>query len=346
MQRLWRAILRGPAQVDDDPMEGLVLRLDKQLLVTTSGGTVDIEVDWPDAQQAYRLVEAAVQNFLEARHLQEITAIDETISLIQGRVATMRKQLDDVIAEVSQQERRQVRSALATPGGRVAEALPPQASQELVRLKSMLDAKERAIGDVEEFRRRRLADLQAQLDAQRAIYSDAHPNIITLRRDIDALNRDSPQIGALREDERRLRQEYLARAAAENVRPVPAVSSSPGAAPPVIVPRGGAVDENERVREARYRYQQMVERMNQAELELDASRAAFKYRYDVIWPAQVPKQPVSPNPIKVFGVGGLVLLVLTLAVVTWLDWRSGLVLERWQVERELDVPVLADLSRG
>jgi hypothetical protein len=41
-----------------------------------------------------------------------------------------------------------------------------------------------------------------------------------------------------------------------------------------------------------------------------------------------------------------VLLVLTLAVVTWLDWRSGLVLERWQVERELDVPVLADLSRG
>jgi len=346
LQRLWRSILRGPAQSDDDPMEGLVLRLDKQLLVTTSGGTVDIEVDWPDAQQAYRLVEAAIQNFLEARHLQEITAIDETISLIQGRVATLRKQLDDVIAEVSQQERRQVRTALATPGGRVAEALPPQASQELVRLKSMLDAKERAIGDVEEFRRRRLADLQAQLDAQRAIYSDAHPNIITLRRDIDALNRDSPQIGALREDERRLRQEYLARAAAENVRPVPAVSSSPGAAPPVIVPRGGAVDENERVREARYRYQQMVERMNQAELELDASRAAFKYRYDVIWPAQVPKQPVSPNPLKVFGVGGLALLLLTLAVVTWLDWRSGLVLERWQVERELDVPVLADLSRG
>jgi uncharacterized protein involved in exopolysaccharide biosynthesis len=108
----------------------------------------------------------------------------------------------------------------------------------------------------------------------------------------------------------------------------------------------GGVDENERVREARYRYQQMVERMNQAELELDASRAAFKYRYDVIWPAQVPKQPVSPNPIKVFGLGGFALLLLSLAVATWLDWRSGLVLERWQVERELDLPVLGDLSRS
>jgi hypothetical protein len=344
-KRMWGTILRGPAPTEDDPMEALVLRLDKQLLVTTAGGTVDIEADWPDAQQAYRIVEAAVQNFLEARHLQEITAIDETISLLQGRVATLRKHLDDVIAEVSQQERRQARTVASTPTGRVAEALPPQASQELVRLKSMLDAKERAIGDVEEFRRRRLADLQAQLDAQRAIYSDAHPNIITLRRDIDALSRESPQIASLREEERRLRQEYQARVAAENIRPIPTVSASPASVS--VQPRTtGGVDENERVREARYRYQQMVERMNQAELELDASRAAFKYRYDVIWPAQVPKQPVSPNPFKVFGVGGFALVLLSLAVATWLDWRSGLVLERWQVERELDLPVLGDLSRG
>jgi uncharacterized protein involved in exopolysaccharide biosynthesis len=346
VKRLWQAILRGQAPTEDDPMEALVLRLDKQLLVTTAGGTVDIEVDWPDAQQAYRIVEAAVQNFLEARHLQEITAIDETISLLQGRVATLRKQLDDVIDEVSLQARRQAsRTVTASPTGRVVEALPPQASQELVRLKSMLDAKERAIGDVEEFRRRRLADLQAQLDAQRAIYSDAHPNIITLRRDIDALSRESPQIGALREEERRLRQEYTSRAASENVRPVPAVSATPSLAAASSRP-SSSVDENERVREARYRYQQMVERMNQAELELDAGRAAFKYRYDVIWPAQIPKQPVSPTPVKVFGLGGFALLILSLAVATWLDWRSGVVLERWQIERELDLPVLGDLSRG
>jgi hypothetical protein len=55
---------------------------------------------------------------------------------------------------------------------------------------------------------------------------------------------------------------------------------------------------------------------------------------------------VSPNPIKVFGLGGFALLLLSLAVATWLDWRSGLVLERWQVERELDLPVLGDLSRS
>jgi len=41
-KRMWGTILRGPAPTEDDPMEALVLRLDKQLLVTTAGGTVDI----------------------------------------------------------------------------------------------------------------------------------------------------------------------------------------------------------------------------------------------------------------------------------------------------------------
>ena len=46
----------------------------------------------------------------------------------------------------------------------------------------MLEAKRRAINELEEFRRRRLAELQAELAQQRAVYADAHPAVAKLSR--------------------------------------------------------------------------------------------------------------------------------------------------------------------
>jgi uncharacterized protein involved in exopolysaccharide biosynthesis len=345
-ERLRRAVagLTGrplaPA-ADEDPMDALVRRLDQALEVTTAEGTITVAILWPDPQQAYRLVEGALQNFLEARHLQEVTAIDEVISLLHGRAATLRDQLERAVEEARRQAVRD--------GSRLARmtaplALPPQPSEDLVRLKSMLDAKERAIADVEEFRRRRLADLQAQLDAQRGVYSEAHPSIINLRQDIEALSRDSPQMAALREEEGKLRRAYAARLAQEGRRSGPgsAGMAGVGASPPGAIP---SVDDNERVREARFQYQHMLERVNAAQLDLDAARAAFKYRYNVIWPPEVPRQPVSPKPEKIFGMGAIASFLLALFAAAVPDLRSGRIVERWQVERSLDLPILGDLGR-
>lgn len=337
----------GPRSAADDPLDALVLILDRKLLVTIAEGTISIELDWPDPQQAYRVVEAALQNFLEARHVQEVSTLDEGISILQGRTAALREELAKVLDET--------RRAVAQDASRTARlqvpALPtaPQPaphSEELVRLRSILEAKERAIGDVEEFRRRRLADLQAQHDARRAVYAENHPEMLTLRQDIAALSRDSPQISALREEERKLRQEYDARMAQEGRRQAPV-----GAVAPAALPRGPSeglnalVEQNERVREARFQYQQMLERVTAAQVELDTARAAFKYRYNVIWPPQVPRKPVGPNPLKVFGLGGVASLLLALLAASAADWRAGRVLERWQVERGLGLPLLADVTR-
>jgi uncharacterized protein involved in exopolysaccharide biosynthesis len=329
----------GSSAASEDPMDALVRRLDKALEVTVAEGTITIAIDWPDAQQSYRLVEGALQNFLEARHLQEVTAIDEVISLLQGRTAAMREQL----LRVSEETRRQA----AREGSRLARVPTPQGqavvgSEGLVRLKSMLDAKERAIADVEEFRRRRLADLQAQLDAQRGVYSEAHPSIISLRQDIEALSRDSPQIAALREEEAKLRSDYAARLAQEGHRPGASSTllAAPGLPPPVP-----STDENERVRDARFQYQQMVERLNAAQMDLDAARSAFKYRYNVIWPPEVPRTPVSPKAQKIFGLGALASLLLALFAAAAPDLRSGRIVERWQVERSLDLPIVGELGR-
>ncbi len=334
----WGKKAAPAAGADDELVNALVLRLDKALAVTTGEGTITIAINWPDPQQAYRLVEAALQNFLEARHVQEITAIDGVISLLQGRVAALRGELDKVIEET--------RRGTAQDAGSLARSATPRTTQpaeDLVRLKSLLDAKERAIRDVEEFRRRRLSDLQAQLDEKRGIYSDAYPGVISLRQDIAALARESPQIAGLREEERKLRSDYAARLAQEGRQPDS--TATPQGAPRAARRGDGQAEQDERVREARSRYDQMVERMNAAQLDLDAARAAFKYRYNVVWPAQVPKQPVSPNPNKILGLGALASLLLALFAATASDLVAGRVVERWQVERTLDLPVIADVPR-
>jgi len=202
----------------------------------------------------------------------------------------------------------------------------------------------RAIQDVEDFRRRRLADLHAQLDEKRNTYSDAHPAVMQLQQDIEALSKDSSQVDQLRQEEQKLRQEYQARLAQEAV-PEPDTGGGRGA-PSRGLPRSTTpVEEDERVRDARFQYQQIVERVNAAQLELDAVRAAFKYRYNVIWPPQLPKDPVSPNPTKILGAGFLAALFFAVLAAAAPDLRSGRILQRWQVERGLGLPILAELER-
>jgi len=319
---------------DDDPLNRLVTRLDKALVVTTGEGTITIAIDWPAPQQAYLLVEAALQNFLDARHGQEVAAIDEVISQLQARASTLRKQLDAVVQEVQREPARETAVSRATPRAQ---------GEGMVRLRTTLEAKQRAIRDIEEFQRKRLDDLQAQLDAQRGIYSDTYPSVVTLRQDIEALSQESPKLTALRQEEAKLRAEYSARLGKEA--PPEGGASSTAALKASRRDREGSPEQQERLRDAQFSYQQMLERINAAQVELDAARAAYKYRYAVIWPAQMPKRPVSPKPMKVLGLGTFASFVLAVLAAALADLRGGKIVERWQVERTLNLAVLAELRR-
>jgi uncharacterized protein involved in exopolysaccharide biosynthesis len=327
---------------DEDPMNTLVVRLDRALKVTTGDGVITISIEWNDPQQAYHLVEMALQNFLEARQVQDITAFDEAISLMQGRVAVLRQQVD-------REEARETGTsspAEPLPDGASSRAPSPRTQQpqteELARLKSMVDAKERAVRDMEDARRRRLSELQAQLDERRGVYSDAHPNVIALRREIESFGTESKQLVSLREEEAQLRQEYAARLAAE---PRPTLRAVNTYRPlPVMAGRASGGPESDRLREARGQYQNMLSRVNEAQLALDTARAAFKHRYTVIRPAEVPRSPYSPKAIKVFGLGGAMAFLLAVLAAALPDLTSGRILERWQLERTLDLPVLADFA--
>ncbi len=322
--------LRPPdVERKEAPLDVLVRTLDKRLVVSTEEGTIQLSLDWPNAHHAYQIVQGAVQSFLEARHLQEVTSIDDAIAQMEGRMATLKADLDSAIA--ASHRRAPVTVRTSAPRER-------QPSEELVRLRSTLDAKVRAIRDVEEFRSRRVAELESQLTQARATLSDAHPTVEGLKRDIEALSRESAQLRALREDERKVRADYNARLAKEGY------PASPGAAaePAVLLDTGGAREEDPRVRDLRLQYEQMASRVTSARVDLDAARAAFKYRYNVIWPPEIPTEPFSPKPLKVLGGGFVAALLLALMAAVLPDLLSGRIVERWQVDRQLGIPVLGE----
>src|SRR5206468_1114555 len=49
------------------------------------------------------------------------------------------------------------------------------------------------------------------------------------------------------------------------------------------------------------KYNSLLDRIDSARIELDTARAAFKYRYNVIKPPQVPRKPIKPNSARLRG---------------------------------------------
>ena len=78
---------------------------------------------------------------------------------------------------------------------------------------------------------------------------------------------------------------------------------------------------------------------------MDTAKAAFKYRYSVIFPPQLPKAPFKPNPMTLWAAGVVAGLLFAILAAVVADLRSGRLLETWQVRRWLDLEVLAEVRR-
>jgi len=314
--------------------EGLTGLLEKNLTVwTTPDGTVVIKLHWPDALMAYRLVDAAEQNFLEKRHVLEISTIAEQISIFEGHAATLKNDIEAQVAELERMRRDSTPKRAASPAPRPRTRIDP----DVVNLRVTLDGKRRAIADLEESRRRHFVDLQTRLAEQRAVYSENHPIVLDLQRSLDALRQESPQLSALRQEERELRRQLAE---------LPGGGEGAMPAAPEIPPdlfRGG--DEHSSVEYARaqlryaaQQYAAMRERIDSARIDLDTARAAFKYRYSVVIPPQVPRGPIKPKTPLVMAGAVIAGLVLALFATTFADFRAGVVLKHWQLEDLLGRP--------
>lgn len=334
--------LSGQTTTRDEIADALADTLENKLWVNVgTEGTVTITFEWPDREMAYQIVEAALQNFLEARHASESAVLGETVALLEVRANKLERELDTTLAEVERKERARPRGSARRPA-----AAPPvvvRPDEDLTRLESTLHARRRALADLEEFRQRRLAELQAQLVQREATFAERHPEVVATRQSIAALSQPSPQIEALRAEVRDLDREV-----AKHGGPAGSASAAPPTLPAgLLEPRSLLEADDVRDVYDRGRLRLLFDQYSSLEVRLEAARgeqemtqAAFKYRYTVISPPMLPKTPKKPYFLmRVLGglFGGI---ALALFVTTAVDIRSGRVLEPWQVERQLALPVL------
>lgn len=354
----WLYGLVLPPMSEQDKMDAMVGVLEKQLRVETGDGTFSLYIDWPDPNMAYRLIEAAQQNFLETRHVEETSLITDAISILESHAEEVRTEMKQALDEVVRLQGRGRGGARPATGAgapaqvSVASERPASGAteQQLNQLRFMLEAKQRSIADLEEFRSRRLSELQQQLAEQRVIYSDQHPIVLDIRQRITQLTQDSPQVAALRRDAEQLQAEYT-RMGGKPGGARAGFARTEGSAPRSTGGGAAAGDDPEldfaraQLSMLSAKYQEFTLRVDAARIELDTARAAFKYRFTVIRPAQVPKKPLKPNVALIMAAGVFAALGLGVSFAVLRDYTSGKVLERWQVERQLALPVLAEVTR-
>ncbi len=354
---------------EDQRMDGMVGTLEKRFNVYAGDGTVVIAIYWPDGPMARQLVETAQQNFLETRHVSEVSAISETISILEMHASETQTAIEEAITNVQKvaderktQTRKDAKAAVAAVLPARPKVLPAANKetpvQELSQLKFLIKTKRRAIADLEEFRARRLTELQAQLAEQKVIYSANHPVVVDSEQRIDALQKESPQIEVLKRDEAGLIEEYKSRGGKDvnsAVEPgTSAMTARPSSGPDIDrVMNDVAPDLRDdpaitvaraQLAMATSRYQDILMRIDAARIELDTARAAFKYRYTVVSPAQTPRNPISPNVPLIVIAGILAGLLFAFLTSTLLDLRKGKVVEAWQVEKRLGIPLLASVK--
>jgi len=325
-------------------LEDLLDTLAEKLWVVASPeGLVTIGLVWSDRELAYQIVQAAVQTFLDERHASEIKAVGETIAILQVHDATVQRDVAQTVDRVDAQERALgIRSLPPVRLPRPSAAVP---DEEATRLETRLAARRRALSDLEAFRQQRLADLQAQLVREQTVYAPSHPTLMSTLQAVESFSKPSPQMLALRAEADELERQLAARGgAAAGLATAPELAADATlrlheGADPRLEPERRRLDDLLR------QHANLLERIEAARVEMDTAQAAFKYRYSVVAPPLLPQKAVRPYELLAI-VGGLLGgLAMAFFASAAADLRSGRVLEPWQLERTLLLPVIGELPR-
>jgi uncharacterized protein involved in exopolysaccharide biosynthesis len=365
--------------MSDSDMEAmLVPTLASRLSVSANESTMTIGVDWPDPGTAAKLVEASYQLFLQTRHGADVSTIAEYISILEGHAAELRQEIDTIADQVTKLTTGQKPgAATATPS---ADAKAPAAAprrvavrprlmpdEDLPRLKTNLELKQNELKTRLEDQRRRVIELQGQLTTAKARFTPAHPQVVDLERQLAAVSQDPPDITALKGTVEQLEAEIKERtqayergATARNdptgvYTPPPSTGTGGAAEPPHAEPLPtdvmqlvqNSADSIDPAIAAQFRYvvskyTTVRDQISTARIDLDTAQAAFRHRYKVLSPAEVPNRPFKPKVPMMLAVGLLGGLLLALLVPIALELLKGKIVEKWQVA-QLQLPVLAEL---
>jgi hypothetical protein len=338
--RAWlNSALGAQPPSEDEVLDGILDAIETKLYVSVgSEGTVTIGFVWSNAQLAFDFVEAALRSFLEARHTAEISTVRETIGILESHDAGVQKEAIE-IAERLEEKERSLRGR--TPIRRTLPPPPistdaPRSEVDDQRLQATLALKERSLMDLEESQRRRVQELQARLAEQLNVFAPGHPLVMETRAALDAARGLSTQIDALRGEVGTLEAESKHRGIGHSSLPLAAMETG--------LPRSTLADlgltddprleyERSQLGALLRQHSNLLDRIASARVEIDTAEAAFKYRYSVISPPQMPRGPIRSRFLMIGVAGFLGGLAFAFFSCVVFDIRGGKVIEEWQVER-------------
>lgn len=351
----------GPS--DEDKYDALVGNIQHRLKVWVDATTVTVKLDWAEPTAARDIVDAAVKNFLDARYQSEVGVIPARLKIQESFVAQAHKDLEASAAELvrltkaNDPNKRANVYVPALPQGVTNRAEPPAEADPA--LKARLETIRQQIAVVNEGKIRRSTELEQQLIEKRQTLAEGHPEIVALKQTIAASNVDSPQLASLKAQERDILAEMnaqqkaaqqkaadAAKAAAALPRTTPAPVPVPEKAPEVAAATAPKNVQDAQVQfdTVTNKYKTLVDQLQGLQVELQTAEAAYKNRYKITQPADVPAGPKRPVALIALGIGLLATLAAILLVAAIADRFSGIFYEPRDVRDRLGLPVFATFS--
>lgn len=327
----------------DDMTEALLSTLDEKLWATVDNNVIIISISWHDPVTGLEIVKAAQKRFLEGSSAREVSEIQETLDILGQSVAVARTNME-VAAERLERvaSSRQPVRTLRRIGPARPRSTPGTEAVALDEAERDLEAKAREIRQLEGNHERRVKEAQTRLAGLRTALGPKHPDVIDAVRDLEVQSLSPEAIASLRREHAQIDQQVRRLAAANGVTPrrTEIFESLPEVSPSVDPDLERALQT---YRQTEIVYNELTDRFDNAQLEMDAAQAGFSYRYLVTLPPVFPRRPQKPEPPKVMA-GALVAAFFLAALMALVaDLRSGRVLETWQIERLLGLRVFGVL---
>ncbi len=347
---------------EQDRMRAIEGVLEKRLTVTSDDTTITITAEWTDAQMAYDLASAVEKNFIDARYDAEISVINDAIDILQQHAKEEKSHFDEARDEFESLEMKKkpaakANNAVAQPRFMAPPAPKASANAPAVdpALLQALQDKRNEIQQVESQRTQRINELNKQLSDALVQYRPEHPTVVALKQKLVEAQAEPPDLARLRNEERALIDKVavnappLATAIAaastthSSAATIAALTGSPSSR--LIMEEDPAVTVAQmKLQQCAQKYADLENRIDGAQIELDIAKTAHKYRFSIVHPAEVTRRPRNPNPIALFLGIAFAIFVFAFGGVVLRERRLGVIVEPWQVERKLKLPILGELE--
>lgn len=204
--------------------DALVSMLETHLWAKTENNSLTIGADWPHAETSKRIVEAARDTFLQARHTAEISVIEEKMSILDQHSTRLRGEIDGIAQELKRMKDEKIAAATkaakqvgeaaaasnattASPTSMAIRQLSTRATtaaehaeEDLPGLKDELDTKKRKLSELQARRSQSLADAKSHLVDLELRLTPEHPEVRAAEQRVALLSQETGEETALKAD--------------------------------------------------------------------------------------------------------------------------------------------------